>query len=270
MSSSVGPRALDLQAALYPRVEDNLSGRQIAKRIAAAFPSAVIDWQRGDQVTQAKIFQMTHEWCVPEMLIAPVRGRLGKVPHITVTFDEWPGYSASLCEYLVERELGDVIELVAEPFDLAFVRHAARAISDALDCDYLLVAKGCGVECRTTRGGVTDALAFAREQFAENAYPGLHVRELTNWAATVRAAVVDYFGWLQLPAVVGKTAAGFASAEAYADAVVAELDEIGPVQRIWLITSDAPFQYDLVLDHGEWTTLLEMAVRGMGAVGTKP
>ncbi|MCI0360639.1 MAG: hypothetical protein L0211_19355 [Planctomycetaceae bacterium] len=259
MSSSVVPRALELQAALFPRVEDKLSGRQIAERIAAAFPAAVIDWQRGDQVTRAKIDVMTNEWGVPEMLIAPVRARMGQVPHVAVPFAEWPGHRASLCEFQVERELGDAIKLEVEPFDLAFVRQAAAAIGDALDCDYLLASRGeRGIECRTTRGGVTDALAFAREQFAENAYPGLRVTELADWEAAVRQGAMRWLARHELPALVEKTLAGFASADAYADALVAELSEIGAVRRIWSIESDAPRHYDVLLDHGDWTTLLDL------------
>jgi hypothetical protein len=257
-----------MQAALDPRAEDKLSGRQIAERIAAAFPAAVIDWQRGDQAVQKMIDDWTGS-SVPELILASMRQRFGQVAHITVTFSEWPDHTASLCEYQVERELGEAIHLVTLPQNLAFIHHAAGAIGEALDCDYLLLAKGCGIECRTTRGGVNDALAFARQQFAENAYPGLQVKELTDWAASVRAAVMDYFVWIYWPPLVEKILEGFASAEAYADAVVAELAEIGPVRRIWLIKSDAPHQYDLLLDHGEWTTLLEMAVRGMGAIGNK-
>jgi hypothetical protein len=265
MMSSPAPRALELHAALFPRADEGvLTGREMAERIGAAFPSAVIDWQRGDEATQARIDQMTHEWRVPEMLIAPVRARLGQVPHITVAFPEWPGFTASLCEYHVARELGDAIDLHTEPFDLAFVHHAAEAVGAALDCDYLLLAEGPGIECRTTRGGVNDALAFAREQFAENAYPGLKADELADWRATVRAAVADYFHWIHWPPLVAKMLEGFASPESYADAVVNELAEIGLVRRIWSITSDAPFQYDLLLDHGAWTTLLEVRVRGMG------
>jgi len=269
MATSPGPRALKIHAALFPRAEDGvLTGRQIAERVAAAFPRAVIDWQRGDQTVQ----KMLDDWTgssVQEVILESIRQRIGQVPHITVAFPQWPGCTASLCEYRIERELGDSIHLAAEPFDLALMHHAAGAIGKALDCDYLLVAEGSGIECRTTRGGVVDALAFARQQFAENAYPGLRVKELTDWAACVRSAVVDYFAWLHLPTEVGQTATGFVTAEEYADAVVAELAAIGPVRRIWLITSDAPFQYDLLLDHGEWTTLVEMAVRGMGALRPK-
>jgi len=260
MSSSVVPRALELQAALFPRKEEGvLTGRQMAERIAGAFPQAVIDWQRGDRVTQAKIELMT-QWRVPEVLIAPVRSQFGKVPHISVEFAEWPGYVASLCEFRIEGGLGDAIHLDTQPPDLAFVHHAARAIGDALDCDYLLSSsQGAeGIECRTTRGGVTDAVAFVREQFGPDFHTGLRATKLTDWKGAVREAVLDWLARYEHRDRVAKTLAGFASAEAYADALVAELAEIGPVRRIWSITSDAPRHHDLLLDHGAWTTLLDV------------
>lgn len=267
MSSSVAPRALELKAALFPRAEDGvLTGRQIAERIAAAFPQAVIDWQRGDQTVQKMIDDWTGS-SVPEVIFASMRQRFGQVPHITVALPEWPGFAAMLREYLVERELGDVIDLMVEPFDLAFARHAAGAIGDALDCDYLLVSRGeRGIECRTTRGGVADGYAFAREHYAENAYPELYVKELTDWEAAVRQAAARWLARIEPRSRAETTLAGFSSPAAFMDALVAELAEIGPVRRIWSIESNAPRHYDLLLDHGAWTTLLDLSGVERGSV----
>lgn len=256
MSTAAHPRALPLHAWLSPRRGDRIDAHQIAERIAAAFLQSVIDWQRGDIAVQDIIDYMTHLG-VPEVIIAPVSLQFGHTVHISVSFPQWPGHVAT---FLSQPQACPMIRLDAEPFDLAFLKHAALEIADVLGCYCNLQSDILrGIASRTVHGAIGDPLAAVRWHYDASNFPTIELVELGDWRRIVRDAALRWLAEKDNVTWRANTRAGFDSSAAYADALVAEVEAIGPVARIWSIRVAAPFAGAMLLDQGEWHTSINLS-----------
>ncbi|MCI0356999.1 MAG: hypothetical protein L0211_00745 [Planctomycetaceae bacterium] len=261
--SDSSPRALPLHARLSPREGGRLDSHQ---RIAAAFPQAVIDWQRGDRAVQDTIDYVTSIG-VPEAIIAPARRQFGHTAHISLSFPPWPGQVATFCVFQVQPQASDWIRVDAEPFDLGFLKHAAVEIGAILDCHCFLQSDMLrGIASCSMRGAVPDPIAAARCHYDASNYRTIDLVELSDWRRTVRDAALAWLATQDNVSWRAKTMAGFDSPAAYADALVAELDAISPVRRIWSIRMPTPFRGAMLLDQGEWHTSINIRAVASGPI----
>lgn len=245
-----------MSASLLPREDDSLEAKEIVRRIVAAFPDAVVDWARGDRLVDESVQELI-AWRVPEVIVEAARCRRGQVAFVSVSYVEWPSRSVTVHVHPVREELGDWLDLHAEPFDIGFLIHGARTIASALDFGFHLEYEAT-FEVRCTPSPCADPLDFANSKYAQWGSPRITVVPLGDWRSSLHTAIVK---WLAVSNHKGKAAATreFATPDAFAHAAVSELNAISPVRRAWSVDAlDASHQNAILLDQGQWTSFVDL------------
>lgn len=255
--------ALPTHARLYPTADDErfIDAHEIARRVQQACPNVVIDWRRGEEWVEASLQELIDRG-TPEVILASHRRQFGRTAYISLTYPDWPNQPVYTIVSGIQRELGDSLFLeVTDPFHLDLLKRGAQEFAAALSFEYFLGTSHKSRVIRTvTTSGRNDPVAFVRWDMPAEHNPTLTLRELTDWKATTRQAVVRWLALCEYKDEIQKITAGFASHAAVADAVVNELEAIAPVERGWAIDIAAmPYKNAILLDHGDWMTILHLA-----------
>jgi hypothetical protein len=251
-----------MHARLWATVAEGffIEAKEIARRVERALPSAVIDWKRGDEWVESSLQDLiVHQ--TPEVILEGHRHLFGRTVHISLAYPEWPNRHVYTINSGIQPGLGDNLFLsVAGSFELALLKRAAQDFSRALYFPFRLEFSEEYRQFTTlTRPEVIDALEFVAWD-NPSACNGLTLRELRDWRLTAGDAIVRWLNAYEYKDKVVALTAGFPSYEAFAAAAVKELDAIGTVQRAWAIDdANCPYQNRMVLDHGDWTTLLRLS-----------
>ena len=225
------------------------------RRISRAFPEAVIDWERGKQYRLGRIDELTSMGC-PEPILLGSRYIVDKTVYVGILFPGWPGNPVYTYVTPLSIELDGLIA-EAEHYDLELLKHAGRALSEALNFRFSLGAGHIGTLDTRVRPGKHDP-----QQFACAHYPPPFqmpvLWELPDWKRSLHRAVVLYISQYKQRQLIAELTQGFATYEEFASAVLVELGAIAPVQRCWALDCDQPFWNAALLDHGDWMTHITM------------
>lgn len=254
--------ALPMYARLYAKADDEwfVDAHEIARRVRQACPEAVIDWGRGDAWVEASLQKLIAHG-TPEVILESHRHLFGRTVYIAVCYSDWPDQPVFTIVSGIQRELGDNLFLkVTDPFDLDLLKRGAQDFATVLNFEFFLEAAHDGWAIRTvTTPGRKDPVEAVRWEMPAEHNPTLMLEESNDWKTTTRAAVVRWLATCEYRDQIQKITAGFASHAVFADAVVNELEAIAPVERGWAINiAEAPHKNAILLDHGEWMTIVHL------------
>jgi len=265
--------ALPMQAVLFPRSDaDTLHAKEIARRILQAFPHALVDWDRGNQHVQTRLQELI-ALRTPEVILKSHRSFFGHVAYLSVSYPEWPNLSVSSYVHSNDAVFFDV----SEPFNVELLKRAAVDLSAGLDFQFCLEAhRNSGFRTHTRAGKFTDPIRFLRDFMSpwqerptswaliDGALRPLRysipiLTELNDWMTTAYDAILRWLSSCTYRADVDATLKRFASDDAFARAAVAELQALSPVRQSWAIDiAEVDHQNGILLDHGDWMTIIHL------------
>ena len=253
--------ALPMHAKLVPGADDAwfVDAQEIVRRLREACPQAVIDWDRGEAWVHESL-QRLIDHKTPEVILESHHRLFGRTVFISLSYPEWPDRPVYGIVSGIQRGLGDALFLeVTEPFDLDLLKRGAHDFAIALGFEYCLECRRDWVLTTLSRPGRIDPVEFVRWDMPAHTYPTIELQALTDWKGTLHRSILRWISTSEYQDKIQAILMDFASQAAFADAVLNELQAIAPVERGWAIdVAGAPHQNAILLDHGNWLTLVRL------------
>ena len=243
-------------ARLGPKAAET-DARTTADRIRNHFPTAVVDWDRGDEEVYRGIERL-REMHAPYFYLETKRKSLGTVAYISITDSMFPGLTAWFYASHIERDLGDCFALYSEPdLDIPFLKTIAAKIAEAAHFEFLFTTENdWGISIRSVPQPL-DPFKFARQQLPENNYGDLAIHQMANWKSSIRDAVPRWFETASFKSKENmiKTVG---SVEAVASETIELLTQVDEIEQCWLVDIAAPFSNSLVVQHRSWMSYVSL------------
>lgn len=256
------PHAIPFTAFFGPSVDEHVEAQEIARRVGQHLPDAAVDWQRG-RAEHLRQLEKLAAMGVPEMLLRREESD-GHYVHLTIPLGE--GFQLAGLAESMSRDLGDWMELEVEPYDTHRLIEGTKRFAEATQMMFDLQHKDKRFDERleivVAPMTCADPYAVTHDYFLKLhcvfPKPGpLQLTELPDWKKSLAGAIAtltsrdDY--------ATSRGFQQFATADAYAESVILELEAIAPPVRCWKFDlQDVEMQNGMLLDQGEWTTAIEM------------
>jgi hypothetical protein len=144
------------------------------------------------------------------------------------------------------------------PFDLPLLKRAAAEFAAALDFGYCLRSNRNDVIRTVSSPGPNEPMEFLRWDMPAYIYPDVQLIELADWRATTHRAILAWIAACEYKSQIRAATDAFASHADFADAAIRELEAIDPIVRGWAVdVKDQAHQNRLLLDHGQWLTMVQ-------------
>lgn len=243
-------------ARLGPK-DAEIDARITADRIRKHFPSAVVDWDRGDEEVYRGIERL-REMQAPDFYLEAKHKSLGTVAYISITDSMFPGLTASFYASHIERDLGDCFDLYSEPdLDIPFLKAVAARIADAAHFEFLFSTDNdWGIYIRSVPQRA-DPFTFARQRLPEDNYGDLAIHQMASWKSSLLYAVPRWFetaSFKRKEDMINRVG----SVEAVASETIELLSQVDEIEQCWLVDIAAPFSNSLVVQHHSWMSYVSL------------
>lgn len=244
-------------ARLAPK-EEEIDATTTVDRIRKHFPSAEVDWQRGDEEVYRGIARL-QEMDMPDCYLEAKRRSLGQVAYISLRDERYPGLTAWFYASHIERELGECFDLYTDPeINIPFLKYLATAIGSQLDFGYLFTTDlTWGIDIRSEPQRLAP-YEYARNRLPERNYPELSIRPLDDWRASLLRAIPQWFEQSKHKNKQ-KMIDRVGSVAAVAADTVDALMQIDDDHDGWLVEIPAPFSNGLIVEHESWMSYVSLS-----------
>jgi hypothetical protein len=268
--------AIPFQIVLWLRQAEEwyVPPEELLERLLRTFPNAEIDRERGKREVLQHM-QESLDMGTPEIIVRGLPALAEQTAHVAVRWPDWPDNLVSGHVNGMERELGGGLEFCCAFSDFAFLKFAAGQLATALNMQRRLETPYNKAIKTESWPRALDPFEWIRARYAQidsctahydpdtktfspppPRLPGL--QELMNWQEMLHRALCRYLREYR-PSNSEEMTHGFTSLEDYATAYVQELDEFAPVGHCWAVKLDESHHNEVLVDHGEWLTLINLS-----------
>jgi hypothetical protein len=267
--------AIPFDIILSPREteESYVPPDELLGRLTRAFPNSEIDRERGKRDVLQRMQELL-DIGTPEIIVEGHPMLAERTSYVAVRWPDWPGNLISGHISGLEREL-DGLYFHSESHNFAFLKFAAGQLATAFNMKHSLQTPYNKAIETASWPEPPDPLEWIQARYARlDSCTGRYdpdtktfsplprripvLQELADWPERLHRGLCHYLEEYRRCNSDAMTH-GFTSFEDYATAYVRELDEFSPVGHCWSVQLDQSHHNEVLVDHGEWLTRINLS-----------